>query len=105
MQTVKKFSSMISNTFFCTCRSRVGDRNPFLDDFCLFCRRRNFLVAELSGNYRQVGDVPSLEFFVVERGRAKFKKMHLAVGDRDVLIPEAIPGFLCAECVGKIFRY
>lgn len=76
-----------------------------LDASCLFCRRRNFLIAELPGNYRQVGDVPLLEFFVVEGGRAGLKKMSLAVGDCDALCFETALEFVCAECFGKIFRY
>ena len=74
MQAVKKFSSMISNTFFCACRSRVGDRNPFPDGFCLFCRRRNLFVVELPGDYRQVGDVPLLKFFCRRRRAGRPQK-------------------------------
>ena len=71
------------------------------DGFCLFCRRRNLFVAELPGIYRQVGDVLLLKFFVVEGGRAGLKKMPLAVGDRDVLIPEASLDFFARSASAK----
>lgn len=70
----RNFPARCRTRFFRTCRSRVGDSNPLPDGFCLFCCRRNFLLAELLGDYRQVGDVPLLKFFVVEEGGGQSSK-------------------------------
>lgn len=41
------------------------------------------------------------QIFVVEGGRAGLKKMPLAVGDRDALIPEASPDFFARSATAK----